>query len=30
MQVFKKSKWIWVHKEMNKDEYGEFFTSFDC
>lgn len=28
--VFKKSKWIWISNELNKDEYGEFFTSFYC
>lgn len=30
MRVFKKSKWIWISNELNKDEYGEFFTSFYC
>ena len=30
MSVFKKSKWIWISNELNKDEYGEFFTSFYC
>lgn len=30
MQVFEKSKWIWIGKEDKKDEYGEFFSSFQC
>lgn len=30
MQLFKKSKWLWINKENNKDEYAEFFTSFNA
>ena len=28
MEVFNQSKWIWINKEQNKDEHGEFFASF--
>ncbi len=28
MRVFNLAKWIWLHKENKKDEYGEFFASF--
>ena len=28
MKYFNKAKWIWINKEQNKDEYGDFFASF--
>ena len=28
MRVFNLAKWIWLHKENKKDEYGEFFAAF--
>ena len=28
MKAFNLSKWIWLHTENRKDEYGEFFASF--
>ena len=28
MKAFNLAKWIWLHDENKKDEYGEFFSSF--
>ena len=28
MKAFNLAKWIWLHSENKKDEYGEFFSSF--
>ena len=28
MTIFNSAKWIWINKEKNKDEYGEFFALF--
>ena len=28
MKAFQLAKWIWLHKENKKDEYGEFFAPF--
>lgn len=28
MQVFESAKWIWLHNEQSRDEYGEFFAVF--
>lgn len=30
MRVFENAKWIWINREQNRDEYGEFFASFSC
>ena len=29
MQVFEGAKWIWLHNEKSRDEYGEFFAVFN-
>ena len=29
MQVFEGAKWIWLHNEKSRDEYGEFFSVFN-
>ena len=28
MKAFNLAKWIWLHGENKKDEYGEFFSLF--
>ena len=30
MRVFENAKWIWINREQNRDEYGEFFAPFSC